>query len=91
MQRSIVTSVLAAAVLVTFAGVAESATAINSQAGAWGPSKNPCRATPYFPAGGCLSSFFADEERDIYGAPSAPYRPGRRLNAPALPVDQQDQ
>jgi hypothetical protein len=88
MQRSIVTNVLAAAALVSFAGVAEAATAINSQAGAWGPSKNPCRATPYFPAGGCLSSFFEDEERDLYGAPSAPYRPGRRLTAPALPAVQ---
>ena len=85
MQRSIVTAIAAAAALAGFAGTAGAATAINSQAGSWGPSKNPCRATPYFPAGECLSSFFADNERGLFGEPEAPYRPHRRYTAPVLP------
>ncbi len=91
MQRSIVMAVVAAAALAGIAGTAEAATAYNSQAGAWGHSKNVCQATPYFPAGGCLSSFFADDGRDLFGEPDAPYRPRARRTAPALPRPDADE
>ena len=84
MQRSIVTAVAAAAAFASLVGTAAAATAHNSQAGAYGSTKNSCAPTPYFPAGGCLSSYLSDDDGDLFGQPEAPYRP-RRHTTPALP------
>ncbi len=47
----------AAAVLCLGTAGAEAATAHNSQAGAFGSTKNACAPTPYFPEGGCITSY----------------------------------
>ena len=68
----------AAAVLMASLGwisaPAVAATAHNSQAGAFGPTSNTCAATPYFDAGGCLSSFVEDPNDDVLPPPDVPYR-----------------
>ena len=73
---------LLAAALTSVAGTAEAATAHNSQAGSYGSNTNACGATPYFQAGGCLSTYFASDGRDLFDQPPAAYRPGRRLTYP---------
>ena len=83
MFRTIVLRSLAAAALASLVGSAEAATAYNSQAGAWGHDSNVCRATPYFPAGGCLASILTGDPGDLFDRPSAPYRPRRTLTDPA--------
>jgi hypothetical protein len=63
---SIVKTMAAAAALVLPLALAQApavaATAHNSQAGSWGPNKNACAPTPYFPAGGCSTSFFTGQD-----------------------------
>lgn len=81
MSRTIVPCILAAA-LACFTGTADAATAYNSQRGSLEHDKNTCQATAYFPAGDCLSSYFADDGRDLFDQPPAAYRPGRRLTYP---------
>ena len=52
-------------VLAGLPGLALAATAHNSQAGAYGSTKNNCAATPYFPAGpGCLSTYIERYQDD---------------------------
>ena len=86
MSRTLLPCLLAAA-LTFVAGTAGAATARNSQAGSYGSSTNACAFTPYFQAGGCLSTYLASDGRDLFDQPPAPYRPGHRLTYPngALP------
>ena len=86
MFRTIVPRLLAAAALTSLVGSAGAATAYNSQAGAWGHSSNVCRATPYFPAGGCLASALTGDPGDLFGQPPAPYRARRPLTYPTDPL-----
>ena len=88
MTRTLVLCILAAA-LTGLAGTAGAATAYNSQRGSLEHNKNFCGATVYFPAGGCLSSYFADDGRDLFGQPPASYRPGPRLTYPEGPLPDQ--
>lgn len=81
MSRTLLPCLLAAS-LACLAGTAHAATAHNSQAGSSGPNTHVCGATPYFQSGGCLSSYFADEGRDLFDQPPAAYRPARRLTYP---------
>ena len=63
---SIMKTVAAAAALILPLLAAEApavaATAHNSQAGSWGPNKNACGPTPYFPDGGCATSFLTGQD-----------------------------
>ena len=63
---TIVKTVAAAAALIlpllAVGGPAVAATAHNSQAGSWGPNKNACAPTPYFPDGGCATSFLTGQD-----------------------------
>ncbi len=90
MSRVVLPCLLAAA-LASFAGGADAATAHNSQAGASGPNTHVCGATPYFQAGGCLSTYFENDGRDLFDQPPAAYRPGHRLTYPEGPLPGQGQ
>ncbi len=57
------------------------ATASNSQAGAWGHNKNSCKPTPYFPRGGCLTSFFTGADDGWVPPRSEMYRERPKLRA----------
>jgi hypothetical protein len=75
----ILTLVAAAAIPLAAATPSSAATASNSQAGAWGHNKNSCKPTPYFPAGGCLSSFFTGTDDGWVPARSEYYRERPKL------------
>lgn len=81
-MRPLMLIVPAAMALAALASPGQAATAHNSQAGAYGPTKNVCAATPYFPAGeGCVSSYLSGNEDllpgddDVHGR----YRPRKPL------------
>ena len=82
MLKTAVQTLSAVALAAILAGTAQAATAHNSQAGSWGPTTHNCGPTPYFPAGGCVSSAIADETRFPFDEPPAFYRPAHRLTAP---------
>lgn len=86
-SRGLAAAALAAAASAGLAAPAGAATAHNSQAGSWGPTKHTCAPTPYFPAGGCASAAIQDDRR--YPFTVGPYedQPGRRLERPGLPLD----
>lgn len=89
-MSSITVPCVLAAALACLASTADAATAYNSQRGSLEHDKNICQATAYFPAGGCLSSYFAGEGRDLFDQPPAAYRPGHRLTYPAGSFTDQD-
>ncbi|RYB04214.1 hypothetical protein D3272_14500 [Lichenibacterium ramalinae] len=83
-------NVLAVAVMLAAtagAGSALAATAHNSQAGSFGPNKHTCEPTPYFQAGGCLTSFFTGQDDGWVEPRTERYRERYQERRPLRPLD----
>ena len=86
MMHHFARGLLAAATLASLVTAGEAATAHNSQAGSFGPTKHNCAPTPYFPAGGCASAAIQDDRRYPFNVGPYEDRPDRRLRYPGVPA-----